>query len=418
MNDNLYSDDENWKLPSETKDDLEKDCFTNCDGKTGKCLACGYAGYCCSKTNFDPENHQNDPSRCPNSAILAASTKSGMLHDQHTCVFKEGPQQIFITDGAWGYEMKYTGRFNHRPSFQAYDNDAVFLYEGDSWQFKHQDNSATSLVSLRTDSIDPMDINGYEIEGSKITIFDDAETYDSFLSSPKDLNITVNSSDDEPNNLLSGQYDYFKMMNNAQSFIKRSKTSDELDLQIFLWWTGQYWVFTEEYMFGKTNPIDWLKFKSLQKSIKHLGADWLEHSGGLSNVQIDFNPQFLDQESILIDVISTNDNWWWRGDDVRIVHQTKFGEFIASKVILEAGETKRLTYFDVRPDDRFVIKNGGSNGVYIKELTIGGKMIEVNGKSSFWIDGNKIECYGSELTTISELIVVNGEVIWTPCNDL
>ena len=171
-------------------------------------------------------------------------------------------------------------------------------------------------------------------------------------------------------------------------------------------------------MFGKTNPIDWLKIKSIQKSIKYLGTDWLEHSGCLSNVQIDFDPQFLDQENILIDVISTSDYWWWRGDDVRIVHQTKFGEFISSKVILEAGETHRSTYFDVRPDDRFVIKNGGSNGVYIKELTIGGKMIKVNGKSSFWIDGNKIECYGSELATISELIVVNGEVIWTPCNDL
>lgn len=116
-------------------------------------------------------------------------------------------------------------------------------------------------------------------------------------------------------------------------------------------------------------------------------------------------------------VRSTNDYWYWQGDDVKIVQQNKFGELIASNIILNAGKTEQSTYFDVSPDDRLLIKNGGNDGVYIKELLFGDKVIKLNGQSSFWIDGDKIQCDASKVITVSEFTVVNGEVTDSPCYD-
>ena len=116
-------------------------------------------------------------------------------------------------------------------------------------------------------------------------------------------------------------------------------------------------------------------------------------------------------------VRSTNDYWYWQGDAVEIVQRNKFDEFIASKIILRAGRTEQSTYFDVGPDDRFLIRNGGNDGVYIKELLFGDKVIKVNGQSSFWIDGDQIECDASNVISVSEFTVVNGEVTSTQCDD-
>jgi len=125
----------------------------------------------------------------------------------------------------------------------------------------------------------------------------------------------------------------------------------------------------------------------------------------------------IKKKTILIKVRSTNDYWYWQGDPVEIVQRNKFDEFIASKIILRAGRTEQSTYFDVGPDDRFLIRNGGNDGVYIKELLLGDKVIKVNGQSSFWIDGDQIECDASNVISVSEFTVVNGEVTSTQCDD-
>merc|ERR1719410_1393521 len=75
------------------------------------------------------------------------------------------------------------------------------------------------------------------------------------------------------------------MMNNAQSFKKRSPIDD---IDIFLWYTGDSWVFTEEEMFGKKNPINWLKLETLDRSLEYLKTDWLENSGDFSKVLFDW----------------------------------------------------------------------------------------------------------------------------------
>lgn len=373
-----------------------------------------------------------------------------------------------------------------------------------------------------------MDITGYESDGLKIDFFDDVETLEDFLNSPKEVEVIVESSIGKKNDLLSGKYVYHKIMNNAQSFKKQTTNGNKYDVDVFLWSTGEEWVFTEEYMFGRTNPINWLKLKTSSRSIKYLKTDWMEHSGELSKVTIDFNSDlgvpptiFLDIEDnnyqnyygeyvlkgrlnnapyyttstatgeyilmmkdsswslceenygkiicqiklepenhqknieiksdqslndildetiwlmfttkgdyidklttslnrkkIWVLVHSTNDYYWWSGDDITIVHQTKFTEFIQSKVILKEGDTYKWTSFDgVRPDDRFVVKNGGNDGVFIKELLFDDKTIRVNGKSSFWIDGNGKQCDRSKVIEVSGLTIVNGEVTWTPCNN-
>merc|ERR1711868_326277 len=125
----------------------------------------------------------------------------------------------------------------------------------------------------------------------------------------------------------------------------------------------------------------------------------------------------IKTKRIHIKVRSTNDYWLWRGDDVKIVQQNKFGEFIASEIILKAGKTEQSTYFDVSPDDRLLIKSGGNDGVYIKEFLFGDKVIQLNGQSSFWIDGDRIECDASNGIAVSEFTVVNGEVTSSPCDE-
>jgi len=571
-----YDYDDKWKLPSVNDGDLGNDCFAKCGNKTGECSACGYVGHCCSKTNFDPNNQKTDPSRCPSSAILAASRKSGMNSDEHTCVFKERPEKIYVFKNivgksAEGFEMSYVGDFINLPIYEALaDGDSgheeIILYNDGSWQIcsKMMPN-CTSLEIASSDVLD-IQVYGYDDEDMELNVFDNFEEYERLLNSPYWLDIDVVASNGKQNNFLSGIYKYHKMLNNAQSFIinNRFQSTESDDINVFLWYTGDSWVFTDGEMFGQTNPINWLKLESPEKSIKYLKTDWLENSGDFSDVMIDFwrdeivDKIFLDipavswynnetdhgdyggeylnsgrlnnkpyfkrwiddkednkvlmfkdsswflceeiddgpydelggflippkmlgefvippkmcqmelkhkkyeetyeiktdkdfnnlfdgnewfmfstagyyvdemtshidekpvgfgQERIRIKVRSTNDYYWWRGDDVKIVQQNKFGEFIASNIILKAGETEQSTFFDVSPDDQFLIKNGGNNGVYIKELRFGDKVIKVNGQSSFWIDGNSNECDASKVPEVSEFTVVNGEVTDGPCNE-
>jgi len=130
-------------------------------------------------------------------------------------------------------------------------------------------------------------------------------------------------------------------------------------------------------------------------------------------------PSGFGEKRIQIKVRSTNDYWFWQGDDVKIVHRKRIGSEleIESKIILRAGEEERSTYFDARPDDRFSIENAGSDGVYIKEFLFDDKEIQLNGKSSFWIDGDEKQCDGSYMIAVSWFTVVNGEVTASPCID-
>jgi hypothetical protein len=557
-----YDYDDKWKLPSVNDGDLGNDCFAKCGNKTGQCSACGYVGYCCSKTNFDPNNQETDPSSCPSSAILAASRKSGMNSDEHTCIFKQEPEKIYAVlhgDEFEGdvVEMLYAGKLNNMPSYEYEEYNSVLFHKNESWQLMqtfHDDNVTVEEFLLKADSLDLLDIKRYETEDImgelKFTFFDDFEEAERFLNTPHWLDITVDASDGKSNNFLSGKYNFYKMINNAPSYIKLSVNEE---IVIFFWYTGDSWVFTEEEMFEKKNPTNWLKLETVDTNIKYLGTDWLENSKDFSKVLIDFLPRYLDitdkiffdfranpsynngfdekvhrkyggeyklagrlnnkpyykqwidyqdskilifkdslwyfcdeikgektcqinlkekymrkqydenyeiktdrdfnnlfddnrwvmlsttgstitnmlisyidekpsgfdQERIRINVRSSNEvsYLYWRGDNVRIVQRNKFGEYIAEDLILKAGEAEQSTYFDVRPDDAFIILNGGNDGVYIKELLFGDKVIKVNGQSSFWIDGNYKECDASKVIAVSKLVVVNGEVTNSSCND-
>ena len=538
-----------------------------------------------------------------------------MYHDEHTCVFKQHPENIFIAAEYDALEMSYIGVFNNMPAYGD-QKSLVLLYDDDSWQFVQKGENSTEprsvelgdevVIRIAQNNSDLLDINGYNDEDVNITLtfFDDVEMFENFLNSPYHINIIVHSTDGKPNNFLSGEYEYHKMMNNAQSFVKRSE-SDGID--ILLWSTGDSWVFTEEKVFGMTNPINWLKLETLDRSIKYLKVDWLENSGDVSLVSIDFEPNFNSQltdkiflaiddvythtgekahrifdgeyklagrmnnapyykriaeaqlaeieasiaetqadmkaelaeieayiaetatenaendakiaeaeaniadlmdrlqafkfkreqedkvlmfkdsewflcqkfygqydcqinlkekeyeepdeimtdisfnklfhntewllfstdgdyiddmtsfideiptgfyqKRIKVEVWSSDDRWYWSGDDVRIVQQNKFGEYITSKTILPENAKYRSTYFDARPDDHFLIKNGGNDGVFIKQIKFDNTKIWIyldGWHSSFWIDGNQQDCDGEP--QISGLTIVNGEVIWTPCH--
>ena len=226
-----------------------------------------------------------------------------MNSDEHTCVFKERPEKIYAVFGEAGAsEMPYARDFNAMPTYEAASGEnAVLLYDDGSWQLlEKQDNVIIHRFPLKIDSSDLLDINGYDVDGLKVNFFDNSEEYERLLSSPMTLEITVDAFDGKPNNFLSGEYEYQKMMNNAQSFMKRS-ASDDFD--ILLWSTGDSWVFTEEEMFGKTDPVNWLKLKTLDRSVEYLETDWPENSGDFSKVLIDFSRRYHDiTDKIFFDI--------------------------------------------------------------------------------------------------------------------
>jgi len=133
-------------------------------------------------------------------------------------------------------------------------------------------------------------------------------------------------------------------------------------------------------------------------------------------------PTGFYQKIIKFEVWSDDDRWYWSGDDVTIVQKNKFGDYINSWTILPEGAKYGKAYFDARYDDKFVIKNGGDNGVYIKQMKFDNKTIYFNSKhgilkdrvAKFWIDGDKRDC--SELPTIDGLIIIDAEIDATSCD--
>ena len=107
--------------------------------------------------------------------------------------------------------------------------------------------------------------------------------------------------------------------------------------------------------------------------------------------------------------------WFWSGDDVTAHHHAATGQVKSTKVVLKYRSTEQNTCFEnFKPEDRIEIVNGGDNGVFINQIFYNGDEIDVNGKTSFWIDGDNISC--NENISISRISIQNGKAVWHSCS--
>ena len=84
-------------------------------------------------------------------------------------------------------------------------------------------------------------------------------------------------------------------------------------------------------------------------------------------------------------------------------------------MVLKYRSTEQDTCFEnFKPEDRIEIVNGGDNGVFISRIFHDGDEIDVNGKISFWIDGDKISC--DENISIARISIQNGKAVWHSCS--
>ena len=114
-----------------------------------------------------------------------------MNSDEHTCVFKERPEKIYVFGKyAEGFEMSYAGDFNGLPKYESLpDRDSrhggIILYDDGSWQICST-MIDLNCISLEIASLDVLDIQvyGYDDDDMELNVFDNFEEYERFLKSP------------------------------------------------------------------------------------------------------------------------------------------------------------------------------------------------------------------------------------------
>jgi len=151
-----------------------------------------------------------------------------------------------------------------------------------------------------------------------------------------------------------------------------------------------------------------------------------EHEGSANGneIEVHIHPDSLNADSpnaniagreVCLKLQSDRSVWFWPGDDVTAHHHAATGQLKSSKVVLKYRSTEQDACFqNFKPEDRIEIVNGGDNGVFINRMFYDGDEIKVNGKTSFWIDGNKISCDGN--ISISRISIQNGQAVWHSCS--
>ena len=220
-----------------------------------------------------------------------------------------------------------------------------------------------------------------------------------------------------------GEYEYDGRLNNAPIYKKTSIDGNQL---LFVAFVLEKWFICR----GFKDNFD-LENCPIEIELPEVIADWFNVFNSKKYPIIIGGEDELsnkDEVTILTDKIefegievclqfkSDDSLWHWSGDDVIARHHASTGQIKSSKVVLEYQSMDQTSCFEkFKPGDRIDLINGGDNGVFIKEMLLDGNKINVHGSTSFWIDGDKINCDGT--ISVSQINIQNGMVVWNSCSE-